>query len=76
MDAMKAKGAAGSETQKKIAAAAKAVGLARNLGLAESGGKASGLSCADEVKYLLCKAVVFARSRLVLIRAHSSELIN
>ena len=66
MDAMKAKGAAGSETQKKIAAAAKAVGLARNMGLAESGGQTTGLSCADEVKYLLCKAVVFAKIKATL----------
>lgn len=66
MDAMKAKGAAGSDGQKKIAAAAKAIGLARNTGLAESGGRSCGLSCVDELKYMLFKAIVFAKIKKTL----------
>ena len=41
---------AGSPAQKKIALAAKAIGLARNLGLIESGGRSSQQSCVDTLK--------------------------
>ena len=66
MDAMKAKSAAGSPTQKKIALAAKAVGLARNLGLIESGGVTSGQSCVDTLKYFVFKAIVFKKVKKTL----------
>jgi len=42
MDSMKAKSAENSNTKKKIAAAAKALGLKHNMTLAETGGKSSG----------------------------------
>ena len=42
MDSMKAKSAENSDTKKKIAIAAKACGLSRNMSLAQTGGESSG----------------------------------
>lgn len=66
MDAMKAKSAAGSPLQKKIALAAKQIGLKRNLALAETAGCDTRLSCAEMVKYVLFKALVYGKVKKTL----------
>ena len=72
MDAMKAKSAAGSPTQKKIALKAKEVGLKRAMALAASGGKDTGLTCLETLQYVLLKAIVFKKVRKTLCQHDQS----